>query len=119
MRQCDIVTGTTYILAASDSPARQHLVGERFTVYRKERVWRRLKGRKGRQQVWRNFNDDGIGAPADELEPLEKSCHVCGKDAEFCCQRCGRPACEACCVPHTAQRPMEETRCRTCDNDPF
>lgn len=42
-------------------------------------------------------------------------CHVCEEnEADYVCQRCGEPVCEACCVPNTYMNPVEETRCTIC-----
>jgi len=69
MKSADIKVGETYRFMGSESPTRAHLAGEEFTVVNIENVWRRLK--KGRRKVKRFFNEDGVGARADELEPLD------------------------------------------------
>lgn len=69
MKAADIIIGETYLFVATESVARKHLEGQPFTVTGKKSVWRRLNRRSRR--VNRFFNDDGIGARADELEPLD------------------------------------------------
>jgi hypothetical protein len=68
MKSSDIKTGETYMFVATDSPARKHLEGQPFTVYEIKAVWRRIRGTR---KVKRFFNEDGVGARADELEPLD------------------------------------------------
>src|SRR5688572_6619319 len=74
MLKHEIQVGETYYFVGSDSPTRKHLAGQPFTVVRKERVFRKMPYRRGRKagtvKVLRFFNDDGIGARAEELEPL-------------------------------------------------
>jgi len=75
MLKSEIVVGETYYFVGSDSPTRKHLAGMPFKVVRKERVfrkqaYRRGKARTGTVKVLRFFNDDNIGARAEELEPL-------------------------------------------------
>jgi rubrerythrin len=81
MKQSDIVVGQTYLFLATDSPARKHLEGKPFTVTEKKAVFRKFY-RKGTKKVNRYFNADGIGARAEELEPLPASlsitCTYCG-----------------------------------------
>lgn len=72
MRGSDIKQGETYMFVATDSPARKHLEGEPFTVTRIEFVFRRFK-RKGTKKVKRFFNEDGVGARAEELEPMDQA----------------------------------------------
>lgn len=69
MKSADIKIGETYTFMGSESPARQHLAGEPFTVTEIKSVWRRVN--RGRRKVNRFFNADGIGARADELEPRD------------------------------------------------
>lgn len=66
MKTSDIKIGETYMFFATDSPARKHLEGCAFKVIEIKPVWRR-SGRMSRK-VKRFFNEDGIGARADELE---------------------------------------------------
>lgn len=75
MLKSEIQVGETYYFVGSDSPTRKHLAGMPFKVVRKERVfrkqaYRRGKARTGTVKVLRFFNDDNIGARAEELEPL-------------------------------------------------
>lgn len=70
MKSSQIKQGETYMFVATDSPARKHLEGEPFTVVNIKAVWRRLK-LKGSKKVKRFFNADGVGARADELEPMD------------------------------------------------
>lgn len=58
------------MFVATDSPARKHLEGEEFTVVEIKAVFRRFP-RKGTRKVKRFFNADGVGARAEELEPLD------------------------------------------------
>lgn len=69
MKAADIVIGETYLFVATESQARKFLEGQPFTVTGKKQVWRRLN--KSSRRVNRFFNEDGIGARADELEPLD------------------------------------------------
>lgn len=71
MKSADIKQGETYTFVATDSPARKHLEGEPFTVVRIDNVWRKFKG-KGRKKVKRFFNEDNVGARAEELEPTNQ-----------------------------------------------
>ena len=70
MKSNEIKTGETYTFMGSESPARSHLAGEPFTVVEIKNVWRRVN--KGRRKVKRFFNADGVGARADELEPIDE-----------------------------------------------
>lgn len=70
MKTKDIKQGETYMFVGTESPARKHLEGEEFTVVEIKAVWRRVI-RKGSRKVKRFFNADGVGARADELEPLD------------------------------------------------
>jgi hypothetical protein len=70
MNTKDIKQGETYMFVGTESPARKHLEGEPFTVVEIKAVWRRMQ-RKGSRKVKRFFNADGVGARADELEPLD------------------------------------------------
>jgi hypothetical protein len=75
----EIKQGETYLFVATESPARKHLEGEPFTVVDIKAVFRRIH-RKGTRKVKRFFNADGVGARADELEPLperENPCRHC------------------------------------------
>jgi len=78
MRQRDIKEGQTYLFLATENPARKHLEGKPFTVISKKAVFRR--GKKGLRKPWRYFNEDGIGARAEELVELperENPCSEC------------------------------------------
>lgn len=117
MEQKDIKVGETYLFVATLSKHRKHLEGQPFTVTEKSKVWR-AQTLSRRHKVWRIFNVDGVGARPDELEPLDpNTCHICGKSADFTCDKCEQPTCEEHLVPHTLQRPMEECRCKRCDTD--
>jgi hypothetical protein len=70
MKSRDIKPGETYMFVATDSEARKHLEGQPFTVTEIKAVYRRVK-RKGTRKVNRYFNEDGVGARAEELEPLD------------------------------------------------
>lgn len=69
MKAADIIIGETYLFVATESAARKHLEGQPFTVTGKRAVWRRLS--KSSRRVNRFFNEDGIGARPEELEPLD------------------------------------------------
>lgn len=69
MKSSDIKEGETYMFMGSESPARAHLAGTHFKVTEIKAVWRRQF--KQSKRVKRFFNEDGIGARADELEPLD------------------------------------------------
>lgn len=76
MKRQDIKVGQTYHFVATDSPERQHLVGQPFTVVDLQPVWRRLK--RGRKKVYRALGDNGVWARPEELEPLpENNCSDC------------------------------------------
>jgi uncharacterized protein YifE (UPF0438 family) len=70
MKSSEIKAGQTYMFVATESPARKHLEGQPFTVVNIEAVWRKVFRRS--KKVKRFFNEDGIGARADELEPLDE-----------------------------------------------
>lgn len=69
MKSSEIKIGETYTFVATESQARKHLEGQPFTVVEIKPVWRRLF--KQSKRVKRFFNEDGIGARADELEPMD------------------------------------------------
>lgn len=69
MKSSEIKVGETYQFMGSENPARAHLAGTPFTVTEIIPVWRRLN--KVSRKTKRFFNADGIGARADELEPIE------------------------------------------------
>lgn len=69
MKGNQIQVGGTYMFVATDSPGRKHLEGQPFTVERIEAVWRRRF--KQSRKVKRFFNEDNVGARAEELEPLD------------------------------------------------
>jgi hypothetical protein len=69
MKSSEIKVGETYQFMGSENPARAHLAGQPFTVVEIIPVWRRLNKRS--RKTKRFFNADGIGARADELEPIE------------------------------------------------
>lgn len=75
MKKDDIEIGETYLFVGSDSPKRKHLAGQPFTVISKDRVYRKVAYRNGKRsmRVTRFFNDDGVGAKAEELETLPKT----------------------------------------------
>lgn len=85
MLKSEIEVGETYYFVGSDSPTRKHLAGLPFKVVKKERVFRKQAYRRGKRagtvKVLRFFNDDGIGARAEELEPLPK-------EGFFYCKTC-------------------------------
>lgn len=68
MNAKEIKVGETYLFVATDNPARKHLEMQEFLVVEIKFVWRRLKHLR---RVQRFFNEDGVGARADELEPLD------------------------------------------------
>lgn len=74
MKAQDIKEGETYMFVATLSEARKHLEGLPFKVEYKKQVWRRNSRRlpvySQAERVWRFFNADGVGARAEELEPL-------------------------------------------------
>ena len=70
----EIQDGTTYLFVATDSVARQSLVGYPFTVQYRKAVFRKFKGQATRKRL-RFFNYDGVGARAEELEPLPPELH--------------------------------------------
>lgn len=81
--------GETYLFVGSDSPKRAHLAGHPFTVTSIEKVYRKIAYRKGKRsmKVTRFFNDDGIGARPEELEPLPANewvkCNLCSAYANI------------------------------------
>lgn len=116
MRSTEIKQGETYLFVGSDSPARKHLEGQEFTVVEIKRVWRRFKG-KGKRNVQRFFNEAGDGARAEELGELpEKVCHICKAETDLVCTRCEKLVCETCCVAVNGPNPIDETRCKTCND---
>lgn len=110
MRSKDIKEGETYLFVATTSETRKHLEGTQFTVYEKRLVFRRLQ--KGRKKVYRYFNEDGIGARPEELEPLPDApqCHICGSDTPHSCTHCGQPVCDI----HTSRRMDRVRECTEC-----
>jgi predicted RNA-binding Zn-ribbon protein involved in translation (DUF1610 family) len=83
MKRDDVEVGETYLFIGSDSPKRKHLAGQAFTVVSKDQVYRKVSYRhkKRSMKVIRFFNDDGIGARAEELGALPKDftrCRNCG-----------------------------------------
>lgn len=70
MKGSDIKTGETYLFVATDQQSRKHLEDTEFTVVDIRKVWR--KTYKKSRQVKRYFNADGVGARAEELEPLDE-----------------------------------------------
>jgi hypothetical protein len=108
MKRDDIEVGETYLFVGSDSPKRKHLAGQPFTVVSKDRVYRKVKYRhKNRtMKVTRFFNDEGVGASAEELGALPKTgfyycnhedCRKWSRIEDFtingfdrqCCPHCG------------------------------
>lgn len=78
MKGSQIIIGQTYLFVATEALGRKHLEGMAFTVIEKKAVFRRLK--KGHRKVNRFFNEDGVGARPEELEPLperENGCSHC------------------------------------------
>jgi hypothetical protein len=75
MKRDDIEIGETYLFMGSDSPKRKHLAGQPFTVTSKDQVYRKVSYRhkKRSMKVTRFFNDDGVGARAEELGTLPKT----------------------------------------------
>ncbi len=71
----EIEDGATYLFVATDSTARQPLVGYPFTVQYRKAVFRKFRGQATRKRL-RFFNDDGVGARAEELEPLPPELHA-------------------------------------------
>lgn len=69
MKSSQVKQGETYLFVATDSQARKHLEGQPFYVAEIKAVWRRTF--KQSRRVKRFFNEDGIGARAEELEPLD------------------------------------------------
>jgi hypothetical protein len=72
LKKDDIEVGETYLFVGSDSLKRAHLAGHPFTVTSIDKVYRKISYRKGKRsmKVTRFFNDDGVGARAEELETL-------------------------------------------------
>lgn len=68
MQKRDIDDGETYLFIGTTSAEREHLVGRPFTVSYRKAVFRKAGGRTGKRI--RFFNHDGVGARAEELEPL-------------------------------------------------
>lgn len=71
MRSRDIKEGETYMFVATDALERKKLEGQPFTVVEIKNVFRRLKFRGGTRKVKRFFNEEGLGARAEELEPMD------------------------------------------------
>jgi hypothetical protein len=71
MNASEIKVGETYMVVATLSDQRKHLEGLPFEVVEIREVWRGRKwGRAKKHKVKRFFNEDGIGARPEELEPL-------------------------------------------------
>lgn len=68
MKSSQIKVGETYMFVATDNPARKHLEGQPFEVTEIKAVFRRIRGTR---KVKRFFNEDGVGARAEELEPMD------------------------------------------------
>lgn len=68
MRKQDIEVGETYLFVATDNPTRKHLEGQPFKVVERKAVFRKLK--RGTRKPIRFFNENGVGARAEELGPL-------------------------------------------------
>ena len=75
MKASEIKAGGTYMFVATDAPARKSLEGQPFRVVDIQDVWRRRA--KQSRRVKRFFNDDRVGARADELEPLPDHLYAC------------------------------------------
>lgn len=78
MKSSEIKVYGTYMFVATDSESRKHLEGKPFKVVEIRAVWRRLFKRSKR--VKRFFNENGEGARAEELEPMN--------EREFLCTEC-------------------------------
>lgn len=89
MKRDDVEVGETYLFIGSDSPKRKHLAGQAFTVVSKDQVYRKVSYRhkKRSMKVTRFFNEDGVGARAEELETLPANewvkCNLCGTYASI------------------------------------
>ena len=44
----------------------------------------------------------------------ELKCHMCGNPTDYCCQDCGEPVCEDCCVPYDQFTQIDYTLCQSC-----
>lgn len=76
MRKQDIEVGETYLFVATDNPTRKSLEGQPFKVVERKAVFRKLK--RGTRKPIRFFNENGVGARAEELGPLpEHEWSVC------------------------------------------
>src|SRR4051812_11895548 len=79
MQKQDIEVGETYLFVATDNPTRKHLEGQPFKVVERKAVFRKLK--RGTRKPIRFFNENGVGARAEELGPLPLNeyyvCHAC------------------------------------------
>jgi hypothetical protein len=69
MNASEIKVGETYMFVATLSDERKHLEGLPFRVVEIKDVWRKF-GHLPAARVKRFFNEEGDGARADELEPL-------------------------------------------------
>lgn len=85
MRKQDIEIGETYLFVATDSPTRKHLEGQPFKVVERKAVFRKLK--RGTRKPIRFFNENGVGARAEELGPLPLNewyvCHQCKEATKY------------------------------------
>jgi hypothetical protein len=82
MRKQDIEVGETYLFVATDNPTRKHLEGQPFKVVERKAVFRKLK--RGTRKPIRFFNENGVGARAEELEPLPAGQWVKCNECETC-----------------------------------
>src|SRR4051812_35995003 len=85
MRKQDIEVGETYLFVATDNPTRKHLEGQPFKVVERKAVFRKLK--RGTRKPIRFFNENGVGARAEELGPLPPGewvkCNMCDECANI------------------------------------
>jgi hypothetical protein len=44
------------------------------------------------------------------------SCHICGAETEFTCERCEEPVCEDCCTPMTIHNQIDYALCTDCND---
>lgn len=85
MRKQDIEVGETYLFVATDNPTRKSLEGQPFKVVERKAVFRKLK--RGTRKPIRFFNENGVGARAEELGPLPVNeyyvCHACREACKY------------------------------------
>ena len=44
-------------------------------------------------------------------------CHICESETDFCCEICGEPVCEDCCVVPTYMNQLDYALCTDCDGE--